>query len=266
MAMVAAILMIGAFVCCPILSDAAAADESYVVNVESSADYCGVNTTLSGTNLNKVTYTLSGNDEYHYKVELLDSDGKTVENVISDSAAKGQLSAGKRSISVTAPLESGNYTFVAKFYGTTDTGMTGEPLAEKTAPLKIVDPIVLKYILKNEGTNAVTLSVYFVINGERVSDSAKDVTITAGGTQEVTYNYYVKDVEDCKYYLDTDSTFFKDVITGLGEDNTKTFYAHDSDYSLITTIVVVVLVIMGIILFFVLRKPVVNKGKPKGRR
>ena len=255
--------MIGAFLCCPF--SAVAAEESvYVVNVEGEADFCGVNTSLTASDAIKVTYTISGDASYNYEADLLNSDDESSGKITNQTGQLTGVSLYSKTITVTAPLESGNYRLVVSFYAVEDTDRKEEVIAEKTVPLKVVDPIVLKFSLKNDGSNDVILNAYFKINGEKDEKSVQTVTIKANDTTDVTYNYYVKDVEDTKYSLETDDQIVKGSITGLGEE--KTFYAHDSDYSVITTIVVVVLVIMAIILFFVLRKPVVNKGKPKGRR
>ena len=257
--------MMGAFLCCPFSSDAADDESAYVINVVGESDFCGKNTSLTSSDVIKVRYTLSGNDTYLYSAELLSSDDVSSGKV---SDATGQLSSGSpcyKNITVTAPIESGEYRLVVKFYASNDDKRT-DVLAEKTVPLEVVDPIVLTFTLKNDSSNDVSFSAYFVIDSKKADDSEQDVIVPANGTKDVTYNYYVKDVKDADYYLDTDSLYIKDIIPGIGEGNTKTFYAHDADYSVITTVIVVVLVILAIILFFVLRKPVVNKGKPKGRR
>ena len=256
--------MMGAFLCCPFLTDTAAGEDVYVINVVGDSDFCGKND--SGSSSISVSYKLSGNDRYYYSAELLDSDDKSSGTI---DYAKGQLSIGTPyyyDIKVTAPVESGDYRLVVKFYASDDNKREGPVVAEKTVPLTVVDPIVLTFTLKNDSNNDVPFSAYFVIDGKKADDSEQDVTVPANGTKDVTYNYYVKDVKDTKYYLDTDSPYIKSIISGMGEGNTKTFYAHDADYTVITTIVVVVLVILAIILFFVMRKPVINKGKPKGRR
>ena len=258
--------MMAAFLCCPYSSGDAGDENVYVINVVGDSDFCGKNTSLTSSDALKVKYTLNGDDRYYYSVDLLSSDDVSSGKI---DYSTGQLYSGTpcyRTITVTAPLESGDYRLVVSFYASDDSKREGDVVAEKTVPLKVVDPIVLTFTLKNDGSSAVNFTTYFVINGEKVDDSEQEVSISANGTKDVTYNYYVKDVEDTKYYLDTDSSNIKSIVGGMGEDNTKTFYAHDSDYTVITTIVVVILVILAIILFFIMRKPVINKGKPKGRR
>ena len=178
------------------------------------------------------------------------------------SPSKGTIgTSGKATITVTAPATSGDYTFVAKFY---ESSSSTEVLAEKRVPLKVVDPITLKFTLKNTGATDVTISTYFKINGEKVEDSISSVTITANGTKDVTYDYIVKDVTDTTYSLESDNVISGSGISGLSVE--KKFYSSDSDYTVLTVISVIILVIVLIALLVVYRKPVVNKGKPKGRR
>ena len=250
-----ALLMMGAFLCCACTMDGSDADDETVatVNVVASSDFCGTGKT--------VTYTLSGDKYYYYyEAQLLNSSDESSGSL---SPSSGTI-LDKNTITVTAPTESGDYRLVVKFYESDEKKET--VLAEKTAPLKVVEPITLSFTLKNDGNSDVTFVPYYIIDGEKVTDSipTEKFTISAHGTKDFTYNYYVKDVKDTTYTVQTDNEIIKSAISGLGEE--KTFYAHDADYTVITTIVVVVLVIMAIILFFIMRKPVINKGKPKGRR
>lgn len=246
-----ALLMMGALVCCGTV----AADESeevVTVNVVPESDFCGVSLSLD--------YVLSGDSSYYFTVELLDSEDSSVGTV---SPGYGTLygTGNTYTISVTAPSTAGDYRFVAKFYKDSTKEAV---LAEKTVPLKVVEAIKLSFTLKNDGSSDVTFSAYFKINGEKVDDSTQTVTVQANNTKEVTYDYYVKDVSDTRYSLESDNEIVMSSIGGLGEE--KTFYASDADYTMITTLVVVILVIMLVVLFFIYRKPVVNTGKPKGRR
>ena len=250
-----ALLMMGAFVCCPLVSDASDADDVIAtINVEPTADFCGVSKT--------VKYTLSGDKSYYYKVDLVNSSDVSSGSLSSKSGYLSGSGTYKTTITATAPSTSGDYTFVAKFYESSS--QDSALLAEKRVPLKAVDPINLKFTLKNDGDTAVDFTAYFKINGEKVDDSVQAVTVPANGTKDVTYDYYVKDVKDTTYTLCTDDAIVNNAIQGLNEE--KVFYAHDADYTAITAIVVTVIVILLVILFFIMRKPVVNRGKPKGRR
>ena len=251
-----ALLMMGAFVCCPLVSDSFAADDETVatINVEAASDFCGVSKT--------VKYTLSGDGAYYYKADLVNSEGTSSGSLTSKAGYLYGSGTYSTTITATAPTTSGDYTFTVKFYDSN--AEDANLLAEKNVPLKVVDAITLKFTLKNEGDSDIEFEAYFKINGEKVDLSVQTVTVPANGTKDVTYDYYVKDVEDTTYCLSTDSVAIHNSVTGLDEE--KTFYAHDADYTVITTIVVIVLIILAVILFFVMRKPVVNRGKPKGRR
>ena len=250
--------MMGAMICCVYSDDS---DADTVVSVDASSSFCGVNSSYSDTSAKKVTYTLSGNSTYYFEAKLLDSSG-TSTGQLSPSSGSLTGTPAKRTVTVTAPLSAGDYTFNVKFYENSTTKDT--VLAEKNVPLKVVDPIVLTFSLKNAGESAVTFNAYYKVNGEKVDDSVQAVTIEAGSTKDVTYNYYVRDTNDTKYSLETDDQIIRNSIEGLGVE--KTFYAHDEDYSLITGIVVFTLIVLAIVTVYIYRKPVINKGKPKGRR
>ena len=53
-------------------------------------------------------------------------------------------------------------------------------------------------------------------------------------------------------------------ITGL--DQESVFYIGHDDYQIATVLAALLFVILLIVLIFVIRKPVKNYGKPKGRR
>ena len=240
--------MMGAFVC------VFAADESDAasVNVTPDTDYCGVGKT--------VKYTITADGSYYFKAELQNSSGRSVGGVSPSSGTT--VTSGTKTVTVTAPTNTGDYILDVKFYNSSND--TAETIAEKKVPLKVVDPIKLSFTLKNGGKSDVTISVYFKVNGTKIDDSTQPVTIPANGTKDVTYDYIVRDVNDTRYSLESDNDIISSSISGLGVE--KTYYSSDNDYGVITTIAVVALVIMAIVLFFVYRKPVVNKGKPKGRR
>ena len=249
-----ALLMFGAFICCTAVSADETEPVTATVNIEPGSDYCGVSKTVS--------YVLRGDSSYYYEAELQDESGKTGSGSVSPASGSLYTTEFTRTITVTAPSTAGDYMLVVKFYESSSKKDT--VLAEKSAPLKVVDPIKLTFTLKNEGKSDITFSAYFKINGVKVDDSVQTVTVTADGTKDVTYDYYVKDVTDTTYSLESDNEIIKSSITGLGEE--KTFYSSDADYSMITTIVVIVLIFLVVVLFFLLRRPVVNTGKPKGRR
>ena len=257
---VIALLMMGALICCVSAADDSDADT--VVSVEASSDFCGVNSSYSDSNLKKVTYKLSGDSSYYFEAKLLDSNGKSSGQLSPETGSLNSGTVPSRTVTVTAPLVTGDYTFNVRFYESSTS--KDIILAEKNVPLKVVDPIVLKFTLKNDGESAVTFTAYYKINGEKVDDSSQSVTVDAGASKDVTYNYYTRDVSDTRYSLETDDQIIKNSISGLGEE--KTFYAHDADYTMIIAFVVITLLVLAVVTFIIYRKPVINKGKPKGRR
>lgn len=249
-----ALLMMGAFACCVFVTDDS---DAATVNIDSDSNYCGVSTSSENV---KHTFKISGDSNYYYKAQFVDEDGASSGSLTgSTGTLSGSSGVYSSTVTLTAPLKSGDYRLIVDFFEDSDSETS---LAEKTYPMRIVDPIVLSFTLKNDGESSMTFTAYFKINGEKVEDSVQVVTVPANGTKDVTYNYYTYDVEDTTYSLETDDAIVD--ISGLGEE--KTFYAHDVSYSTITTIVVVALVFMGVVAFFIYRKPIVNKGKPKGRR
>ena len=263
---VIALLMMGAFVCGVFATDDSDADVGTTVDVIASTDYIGINESLTAEDAKKVTYTLVCDKQCYYVVDLVNSSGTSSGSITDKKGDVDVLSDGvyKKDVIVTAPLSSGEYSFTVKFFEDESTSAVGQPFAEKTVPLKVVDPIVLTFTLKNEGSSSVTLTVYFNVNGEKMEDSEQTKTITANSSQDFTYDYYTRDVKDTTYSLGSDDKIINQSIKGLNEE--KTFYAHDADYTVITALIVVVLVIMAIVCIFIYRKPVINKGKPKGRR
>lgn len=209
-----------------------------------------------------VTFDLEGDSSYNYTAVLTDSNGKEMSGAISSSDAKGSLgSDAKKTISVTAPSTAGNYTLTVKYFS--DESYEQQVWSVQRT-LKSVDPIVLKATITNSGDVDMPLSVYFVVNGEKVDDSVQTVTVAKGGSKDVTYDYVVDGVSDFKFTLESDGFIDGSIISGLGDE--KSVYASANDYTVLTAVLVVVLIITLIAMALILRKPVVNTGKPKARR
>ena len=169
---VIALIMVGAFLCCPFATVAADEGDVHVINITAETDFCGVNTSLTSADYT-VKYTLNGDARYYYSAELLSSNDESSGMITS---ATGQLYSGTpcyRTITVTAPTESGDYRLVVSFYAVDDSSRTGPVIAEKTVPLKVVDPIVLSVTMKNEGSTAVKFTPYFVINGDKAGQESQ---------------------------------------------------------------------------------------------
>lgn len=219
---------------------------------------------------NTIKYTVHGDQKYYYKAEIQTADGSTSAlgsvSVASSYLTTTSTSGGYyRTLTVTAPSTAGDYLLSVKYYGSDDSSYT-TVLFEKKAPIKVVEPVVLSFTLKNNSSSDLSLKVYFVINGEKVTDSSgtQDITVTANSTKTVTYNYIVKDISNTTYKLCCDDSVLSGSVSGL--DVEKKFYTSQTDYTWLTVLMVVVLVLFVILFIYVVRKPVVNKGKPKGRR
>jgi hypothetical protein len=246
---VLAILMLGAMTCVFVSDDV---DGAYT-NIEGSSTYSEVKKTT--------TFTLGGDDTYYFTASLLDSKGTVQSGKVSSSS--GTLNSDfKYSLVVTAPNTAGDYYLSVTFYtdSTKDT-----QVSQKSAPLKVVDPVVLTAKLTNSGDIAVTFNVYFMVNGVKIDDSEQSVTVAANGTKDVTYNYIVKDLgSETKFCLQSDDKTIQNVVTGLGV--TKSFYTSGNDYTWVVVLAVVIIIALFIMIVYILRKPVKNTGKPKARR
>lgn len=200
-----------------------------------------------------------------YTAELQDSDGKAQSGAISTSSSSGTIysTSHTKSFYITLPSTAGDYYLKV-------TVTEGETVYTRTAYVKAVDPIKLTASLENTSAVSRTFYAYFWVieNGEWTKiDDKKTVTVDAHGTATVTHDYIVKDVHNTTYCLKSDDeAAIGGAIIGLGEDNARTFYTEANDYKVIEYICIAVLVVLLIVAFWIYRKPVRNRGKPKGRR
>lgn len=253
----------GAVFVCLVADDVSA--ENNVEWVDSSSELIpGEAYAKVGTN---VYFLLKGDENYYYIAQLKDSNGNVMEDAISSSYAKGSLgSTSERRITVKTPASSGDYRLNVKYYATQDDrdADTNPVYTMDNKSLKAVDPIVLKATVTNSGSSSMQLNVYFTIDDERIEDSAKTITVAAGKSTDVTYEYIVKDTKQFTYSLRADGYIDDTIIKGLNEN--KTAYTSANDYTFITVILAAVVVALVIAMAFILRKPVVNTGKPRARR
>ena len=204
-----------------------------------------------------VIFTLSGKSGYTYEGALIDSGGSKV----SSTSISGNLSSSPADKNITAPSTAGDYRFNVKFFD------SGNLVSEVNVPLRVVDPIVLTATLKNTGSVSVTANVFFVVDGNRMEDSDTTVTIPAGGTKEVTYNFVVDGFSGThSFYIDSDGTGMIGPIEGIGSSYAVSFHAEDSNYSWLSYLMLIIVIVLIILMIYIYRKPVKNYGKPKGRR
>lgn len=240
--------MLGAAFCCVFAADSDDSSAAATYDAEGASTYCAVESSF--------VVTVTGDKDYYVV-------GDIIKNGIVDSTKKTHINSTTLTgeLTFTTPKESGNCTINVRFYEDDDyTQLVGE----KNLPLKVVDPIVLTFTLTNNSSVDMEVSYYFKINGVKAEDSASHADVAAGSTATATYKYVTDNVRDTTYSLETDDQFSSDVVSGFGVE--KKFYANDNDYTLTTVLCVIVLIIVAIVGIYIYRKPVVNKGKPKGRR
>ena len=250
------LVMLGAAFCCVLVNEDT---DAATFDVEGSVTYCKTS--------DSVSFTLSGDEAYYYVAEMISSNGSV------NTTKTGTLSSSllKSTVSVTAPSTAGSYYLKTTFY---EDSTKETVIGEKKVPLKVVEAVTLTVTLSNSSLSDLSLDVYFIINGKKFDDSVKTVTVPAGtqsstgeitaGTYDVTYDYVVENLGDTTYSLNTDSQLAASSLTGFGTE--YHFYASDNDYTGMTVLVVIVLILIVIFIIHVYRKPVVNKGKPRGRR
>ena len=164
---------------------------------------------------------------------------------------------------------SGNYKIAVVFTETvTFEGASEEKTFtyEKSLDVKIMQPITLSINLENTGkTDIYKSTVVFYVDDALVEGSETEVTVAAGATTTVTYNYLPDGLSSGKhtyYIVSADET----EIGGIGADHKSTFYYNQGNNDLFIYIAAIFVVLMAILLIWVFRKPVKNRGKPKARK
>ena len=220
---------------------------------------------VSGSLTYKLTYAIDEN--MTYKIELVDSDGKSAGSV---SVSSGTLyaSSTSKTFTVTMPSTAGEYTLELTV---TQTVTDGDDIEYKRyAYVKAVDPITLSVTVENNGDAKRSFMAYFYIqDGEewtKIEGSGQTVTVEAESSETVTYDYIVRDVENTTFCLQADDAAIGGEIKGLGPEYAHTFYTEGNDYKVIEYICIAVLVVLVILAIWIYRKPVKNRGKPKARR
>ncbi len=220
---------------------------------------------VSGTLEYVLTYSVDATMEY--EATLVDSDGTSAGSV-SVSSGKLYTSGSTKTFTVTAPSTAGDYTLKLTFTQTVD---EQEVTYERSAYVKVVDPITLSVTVENEGDAARSFIAYFYIqDGEdwtKLDDSKQTVEVKANDSTTVTYDYVVRDVEATTFCLQADdAAVIGGAISGLGTENAHTYYTEANDYTVLEYLCVGVLVVLLVIAIWIYRKPIKNRGKPKARR
>ncbi len=203
--------------------------------------------------------------EIKYSAVLKNSSGTNQSNAVSPSS--GTLTNGvETTLKITAPSSPGKYTLVVTFTEKIDDG--DEVKVERSQTITVMEPITLSATLRNNSNvDFADFAVYFYVDGEFVEGSKSLISVKAGETTTVTYDWVVDPLNNGKHTFkivagDENIGDYKDVILG-GEGE---FYVGHSDYGLVNILLGVFFIIMLIIVIYLYRKPVKNYGKPKSRR
>jgi hypothetical protein len=210
-------------------------------------------------------YLIRDDGIYRYTARVLDSSGGVRSGVVSPTS--GTFNKTATGLTITAPSVPGDYTLEVTFF--TGSSSSSESFV-KTYPIKVVEPIKLSVELRNNSkVNITGLTVKFVVDGKEydATEANTNITIPAYGTKTVTFDWVVDSPAEGRHTFHL-TTEFQGVaqaeITGIGEE--IEFFIGQSSNTLVTVLMLVITIILVIILIWVVRKPVKNFGKPKGRR
>lgn len=205
---------------------------------------------------------------YVVRMTMLNMDGSTASSgSVTSSYYYSSSDGAKKGLAVTAPSTAGKYMIKAEFQ------LTSSSSSEKVTmyySITVVEPIKLSAVITNTGNHDITLTtVSFIIDGVKMDpiNDGNSITVAANSTYTATYDWIVANPSDGQHTFKLDvqpSDVIKVDLKGL--DTTYSFYVGQNDHSLMMWIFVIILVVLAIVLIWILRKPVKNLGKPKGRR
>jgi hypothetical protein len=210
-----------------------------------------------------ITYTLhasyGGTENISFQARLADWDGNTVGSV---SPSVGNVTVdGGTEVNITAPSSPGLYLLTVQF---TFTDGDREVIVTKTAPVRVVTPIVLSATLVNEGGELVELDVWFIVNGVKIEESEQQISIGAGQERNITYNWVTESLGHGVHNVSVGAEI--GILVDFLNVSPSTFYVGQNSYSLVEALMVIIFIVLLLILVIIYRKPVKNLGKPKGRR
>ena len=203
---------------------------------------------------------------YNATMKVVNSDGVTQSGAVYPTSHRFTETDHDVGLTITAPRTAGNYVLVVEFQLTSSS--TSEKVT-RTYPIKVVDPIVLSVDIKNNSKADVNnLSLQFVIDGRvmDLTDETKNLTIAADSTRTVSYRWVTDNPGGGRHtfsvQVHADSEFLADLLY----EKHHTFYIGQTSYTWLMWILGIVVFILFLVLVWVIRKPVKNFGKPKGRR
>ena len=214
-------------------------------------------------------YLVTDGTVYRAVSKIVDGNGKSSGSVSPSSHSfdtsdptPEQMRVG---LKLTVPSTPGDYMLSVEFELT-----SGGEKVTRTYPIKVVEPIVLRITVKNTSVNNVAsgLDFQFIIDGQAQEVTNKNVSINANSTTTIEYKWIVDSPSEGRHTYSVtvsgDNADGRMNIEGL--DHEFTFYVGQDNYGWLTTIMVVLLIILLLVVIWVIRKPIKNFGKPKGRR
>jgi hypothetical protein len=203
--------------------------------------------------------------EITYAAVLKDSSGATQSNAVSP--ANGTMANGvEATLTIKAPKAAGKYTLTVTFTETVDDNAAVK--TERTQTITVLEPINLTATLKNNSKVDFTdFAVYFIVDGTLVEGSKQLISVAAGATTTVSYDWVTESISNGEHTFEIvageeNIGDYKDVILGAK----GSFYVGHSDFGLLNILIPIVLVVLALTFIYLYRKPVKNYGKPKSRR
>ena len=242
-----------------------------------TSDVDGATSSIQGeTNLVKIEGTLTYRIMYFEseEFETLDIIYSAVLNNKGGDAQAGSVSPSSgtltngvdQTITIKAPKEAGKYTLQVTFSVKKDD--KAQTSVVRTQTITVVEPVVLNAVLmNNSNVDFTNFAVYFKVDGVLIEDSKALVSVAAGKTTTVSFEWTVESLSNGRHTFQVvagDENIGSSTTSFLGGQGT--FYVGHSDYGLLNVLLAILLVILIVIVIYFYRKPVKNYGKPKSRR
>lgn len=234
---------------------------------ESYADYFDVHPKDEGEIVVKTGGTIyyesvfhrdsTGNADVEFTAYLLKPNGDKHAGGVSPSTWTSTSAEDTKNIKITAPDTAGTYRLVVE-YEIDDEDNPKKGVSQTM--VKVVVPITLKAEVINNSNIKSSITVAFWVDGELVADSEQTVSeIAPGGKKTVTYEWVTGSLSEGRHTYELRAENGESI-------EVSEFYIGHNEYRWASILMGVLFVILAIVLLYVLRKPVKNYGKPKGRR
>ena len=191
----------------------------------------------------------------NFDAYLLNSNGDKITGKVSPSTGT-YYNNGVKTIKVTAPEDAGMYRLVVEYEGTIGSDRFS---GSSQAAVRVVVPITLTADVTNTGIVTKSVIISFEVDGALIQGSETTVeNLAPGDSKTVTYEWVTESLGDG---LHTYKATTVDGTLSEGE-----FYIGHNEYQWATIVIAMLFIILVIVLIYIIRKPVKNYGKPKGRR